>query len=313
MKFPIVSAALVLAAVPAFSHAQLTGVSNPDPVAITATPDEDATPKRVPMKPAAGIPAAAPAVPTSKSGEVYGTYVPYRAAGSPVAAVKSTYNPDSDIVTSVDRTPETPASDAGIVTSVTERDGEIREGTLLRVRIRMELSTTTTVEGSPFTAELTEAVEKNGRVILPVGAVLEGNVTRVRSGKRISGAAMMHLEPRSVALPDGTLYLLHAQLIDTSSDNNTRVGSEGNLIRRDHAKETLAVVGGVTGAGAIAGGLIGGGIGAAVGAGIGAGAGTIVWLKQDRQATLPQDSLLVFSLTTPMEIRPLRASNGGGQ
>ncbi|MCU1321530.1 MAG: hypothetical protein JWM43_1179 [Acidobacteriaceae bacterium] len=313
MKFPIVSAALVLAAVPAFSHAQLTGVSNPDPVAITATPDEDATPKRVPMKPAAGTPAAAPAVSASGSGETYGTYVPYRAAGSPVSATKSADNPDSDIVTSVDRTPEAPASDAGIVTSVTERDGEIREGTLLRVRIRKELSTTTTVEGSPFTAELTEAVEKNGRVILPVGAVLEGNVTRVRSGKRISGAAMMHLEPRSVTLPDGTLYLLHAQLIDTSSDNNTRVGSEGNLIRRDHAKETLAVVGGVTGAGAIAGGLIGGGIGAAVGAGIGAGAGTIVWLKQDRQATLPQDSLLVFSLTTPMEIRPLRASNGGGQ
>jgi hypothetical protein len=116
-----------------------------------------------------------------------------------------------------------------------------------------------------------------------------------------------------VTLPDGTQYILHAQLIDTSADNNTRVGSEGTLLRRDHAKETLAVVGGVTGAGAIAGAVIGGGVGAIVGAGIGAGAGTIVWLKQDRQATLPQDSLLIFSLTTPMLLKPLHVGTIGGQ
>jgi hypothetical protein len=84
-----------------------------------------------------------------------------------------------------------------------------------------------------------------------------------------------------------------------------KIGSEGDVVRRDHPKETMVVVGGVTGAGAVAGAMIGGGVGAAVGAGIGAGAGTIMWLKQDRQATLPEKSLLVFSLTTPMELKPL--------
>ncbi len=59
-------------------------------------------------------------------------------------------------------------------------------------------------------------------------------------------------------------------------------------------------MGGVTGAGAAAGAMIGGGVGAAVGAGIGAGVSTVIWLKQDRQATLPKDVTLVFSLTTPM-------------
>jgi hypothetical protein len=314
MKLPILSAAIVLASVPALSYGQTTGVSNPDPVVISTTPDEAPAPKRVPMKPAAGTPATAP----TPSGEVYGAYVPYRAPGAtaPVTMSKTAFDPDANIVTSVDPAKPEPDSkdiDAGIVTSVPEREGEIREGTLLKARIRKELSTTTTVEGSDFTAELTEAVEKNGHVILPVGAMLGGRVTRVRSGKRISGAAMMHLEPYSVTLPDGTQYILHAQLIDTSADHNTRVGSEGNLIRRDHAKETLAVVGGVTGAGAIAGGVVGGGVGALVGAGIGAGAGTIVWLKQDRQATLPQDSLLVFSLTMPMAIKPLHVGSMGGQ
>ena len=311
MKLPILSAAFVLAAVPAFSYSQTTGVSNPEQVNITTTPDEAPAPKQAPKKPAAGTPVAAQA----GSGEVYGAYVPYHAPGSPTVG-KTAFDPDANIVTSVDQTPSSVESkdlDAGIVTSVPEREGEIREGTLLKARIKKELSTTTTVEGSDFTAELTEAVEKNGRVILPVGALLEGRVTRVRSGKRISGSAMMHLEPHSVTLPDGTQYILHAQLIDTSSDNNTRVGSEGNLIRRDHAKETLAVVGGVTGAGAVAGGVMGGGVGALVGAGIGAGAGTLVWLKQDRQATLPQNSLLIFSLTMPMVIKPLHVGTMGGQ
>ena len=46
-------------------------------------------------------------------------------------------------------------------------------------------------------------------------------------------------------------------------------------------------------------------------AGIGAGVGTIIWLKQDRQAELPKDLGLVFSLTEPMSITPLGVASGG--
>jgi hypothetical protein len=318
MKLSIVRAAFVLSALPAMqtgiAFAQLSGVSTPDQTEIKATPE---TPVRRPLvKPAAGIPAAGPTAPAN--GEVYGAYVPYRAAGSAPTVTRAAFDPDANIVTTnsldpVQTSEELRMQDVGIVTSVAERDGEVREGTLVKVRTKRELSTLTTVEGTDFSAELTEDVMKEGRVILPVGSILEGRVTQIHSGRRISGAAMMHLEPHSVTLPDGTQYILHAQLIDTSADNNTRVGSEGTLLRRDHAKETLAVVGGVTGAGAVAGALVGGGVGAIVGAGIGAGAGTIVWLKQDRQATLPQDSLLVFSLTTPMLLKPLHVGTLGGQ
>ena len=44
-------------------------------------------------------------------------------------------------------------------------------------------------------AELTAPVMKSGRVILPVGAVLQGRVTEVHGGRMISGAAMMRLDP----------------------------------------------------------------------------------------------------------------------
>jgi hypothetical protein len=276
------AAALAFAALPL--AAQNTGVSNPDPVTIDAT--SDAAP--------AAAKAAAPAKPSAAKTapeEAYGAYVPYKGA-APVTAPQVVL---ADV-------------DAQIVTSVPERDGEINEGTLLRVRMREQLSTSATEPGAKFTGEIMEAVMNNGRVIIPIGSVMEGQVTEVHSGKRISGAASLHLEPRSVTLPDGTVYVIHAQLIDTPL-SNFNVDREGTLKRRDRAKETLAVAALTTGGGAVAGAMLGGGVGALVGAGVGAGATTVMWLKQERQATLVKDSRLVFSLTTPLILKPIHSAS----
>ena len=285
-------------AVPAFAQDARTGVSNPEPVIINAQPDETVTVKVAPAKPSAAIPAGSAGLAARSSGasrgvaagEVYGPYVPYRGAGAASGDGASLTDGDAD---------------GAIVTSVEEHPGEVREGTLLRARIKQGLSTVSTAPGSRFTAELAEAVEKDGRVVLPAGALIEGKVTGVHGGRRISGAATLHLQAKSVVLPDGTHYVIHAQLIDTDQTAHTKVDREGTLVRRDHPKEALAAMGLATGGAAVAGGMIGGGVGAAVGAGIGAGAGTIVWLKQDRQAVLPQDSLLVFSLTEAMPLMPV--------
>jgi hypothetical protein len=166
------------------------------------------------------------------------------------------------------------------------------------------LSTASTMPGTKFTAQIVEPVEKDGRVIIPIGSILDGQVTEVHGGRRISGRAALHLEPRSITLPDGTHYIVHAQLIDTSRSDFS-VDGEGTLKRKDHPKETLAVMSLATGSSAVAGAMIGGGVGAVVGAGLGAGVSTYIWLKQDRQATLKKDSALVFSLTTPMILTPI--------
>ncbi len=289
MKLHLTTAALVIAAVPALAQSTMTGVSNPEPAIITTSDDTATTPKPSAAKPSAATPAPA--------GEVYGPYVPYT-------------GPKSAGTTSVvAATEDTPVSnpDAQIVLTVPEREGELREGTVLRAQIRETLSTKTTVRGSRFTAEVVDPVEKGGRVIIPVGSVIEGQVTDVHGGRRITGAADLHLEPRSVTLPDGTHYVLHAQVIDTSK-SELKVDGEGTLVRRGHGKETLAVISLATGGGAVAGAMIGGGVGAIVGASIGAGISTVVWLKEDRQATLQKDAQLVFSLTSPMILKPL--SNG---
>lgn len=285
MTFRITTAVLLLAAAPGF--AQMTGVSHPDPSVITS---DEATPaaRQLTPKPSAAMPATAAPATT----EVYGAYVPYtgpKAAGTPMAThAMPVENPE----------------DAMIVVDVPERPGELREGTLLRTRIQDTLSTSTTLPGMRFTAEVTEPIMRDGRVIIPVGSILNGQVTEVRGGRRIGGAALLHLETRDVTLPDGTHYIVHAQVVGTGpSDFN--ITDEGTLKKKDHMKQTLLVAGGVTGASAVTGAVIGGGVGAAVGAGIGAGVSTVLWLKQDRQATLEKDMTLVFSLTTPMILTPL--------
>jgi len=297
MKVQLTAAAFVIATLPALGYSQMTGVSHPDETDIStseqAQPTPVLTPRTPAAKPAAGTPAAAPAV-------TYGPYVPYtgpKVAGTTAAPTAADYE-------TADEALPDGSADGKIVTSVPDVPGQLREGTLLQTRMLEELSTSTTAPGSRFTAEIMAPVEKDGRVIVPIGSILEGQVTDVHEGHRITGAASMHLETRDILLPDGTKYVVHAQLTDTSrSDFN--VNNEGTLKRRDNRKQEAGILALTTGSGAAAGAMVGGGVGALVGAGLGAGVSTIMWSKADRQATLPKDVRLTFSLTTPMMITPL--------
>jgi hypothetical protein len=318
-----IAAACLVAAMPAWaqdSAAQRSGVSRPSSAPITTDAPDSSAPDSsapAPVKPSAAI----PATPST----TYGPYIPYRAAdaaepNTPPPASKP-YDPDANIVTTAsaglaDRRILTGATDsngkvdedAGIVTYVPSRPGEIPEGSLVKVRLREQLSTLTTRPGTKFTAEVSVPVMRDGQVVVPAGSMLEGRVTWVRGGKRIGGQAAIHLEPRSVTLPDGTEYMLRARAIDTDSWENTKVDSEGTIMRSENKKRNLGVMSLTTGSGLAAGAMIAGPAGALVGAGVGAGVSTVVWLKQDRQAELPKDLQIIFSLTEPMSVTPATAA-----
>jgi len=316
-----IMAACTLAATMAFAQNawaqdQLTGVSHPpDPSTIVADPAD--TPN-APAKPSAAVPADQPA--STPSTTVYKPYVPYKPSAADAATAAKPFDPDANIVTEATAGradhrvlseaatgPSTNPADAGLVTYVPSRPGEIPDGTLVKVKLRESLSTLTTKPGTRFTAEVSEPVVRDGRVIVPVGAVLEGRVTWLRGGKRIGGPAAIHLEPRTVTLPDGAEYILRARVIDTDRWNTTKVDREGTILRSEHGKGTAAAMSLATGGGMAAGAIMGGVPGALIGAGVGAGVGTVVWLKQDRQAILPRDFGLVFSLTEPMSVTPASA------
>ena len=307
-----------------------TGVSRPDSAAITVTPYSDrrrgqqrarAQPAP-PAKPSAAVPAAAPATnPSAALNRRTAAAKPMPTADSEGIAASGKdaagFDPDATIVTEetagrADRLlqSETAAKenpDAGIVTRVPSRPGEVPDGTLVKVKLMEELSTLTTKPGTSFSAEVSEPVLRDGQVVVPVGALLEGRVTWVREGKRVGAAAAIHLEARTVTLPDGSRYMLRARVIDTDSWDDTKVDGEGTILRKDHPKAmdamtTLSTVGGMA-----AGAAMGGVPGAVIGAGLGAGVSTTVWMRQDRQADLPKDLGVVFCLTEPMRVTPMSA------
>jgi cytochrome b len=300
-----------------------TGISNPDPVVITETPYNDNTDSidsLPPAKPSAATPKPAPAAtPTPKPAPAFAPMA--ATATHPNAAVKSTdvsaFDPDANIVTeetagradrllvSGTQTEVKHYQDESIVTRVPSRPGEVPDGTLIKVKLMEELSTLTAVPGSNFSAELTEPVMRDGQVVVPAGALLEGHITLVRQGMRIGPSAALHLVAETVTLPDGSQYALDARVIDTDSWNDTKVDHEGTILRKDHGKATAATVSLSAGGGMAAGAIVGGLPGALIGAGVGVGVSTVVWMRQDRQADLPQGLGVVFCLTEPMRTTPM--------
>ena len=303
------TATLMIAAVPGFAQTERTGTSNPDASIVTASPE---TPAAAPAKPSA-------AIVSSTEGSREGLEpVPVTSAGitayaTPVLTRRTEPQQPAETSPAIEtaRRPLTAGApsdiDAGIVTYVPSRPNEIPEGAILRVRMISSLSTRTTKAGTSFSSEVTEPLLRDGKVIIPVGALVDGQVTTVRGGRRIGGAAQIHLEPRTVTLPDGSHYVLHARVIDTDGYSRTRVDSEGTIVRRDHVKGTMAVFALTTGSAAAAGAVFGGAPGALIGAGVGAGLSAVWWLKQDHQTELNKQTAIVFCLSAPLMTTPLSA------
>lgn len=195
--------------------------------------------------------------------------------------------------------------DAEIVLTVPSKPNQLPEGTTLRVLLDEQLSTTTTLPGSPFSARIAANVTKDGRVVIPMGATVIGRVLSVSEGRRFLGAASIRLRPDEIDLPDGTRYFLHAEVYDIGNRNNTKTDNEGNVVSKDNGKRTFAEGALVSGGTAAAGAMIAGVPGALIGAAAGAGFVTAHWLLENHQAVLPKNSEVVFGLTEPMSLVPL--------
>ena len=164
-------------------------------------------------------------------------------------------------------------------------------GTALMVRLDTTLATFSTRVGDQFQAKVTQAVVVNGNTLIPVGATVEGRVTKVSEPRRISGKPTIGILPEAVILPSGERYYLDATLIDTSI-HGTDVSSEGQFKGQGHDKRDLLETGGGTAGGMLIGGLIGGAVGAT--------ATTVHWLAKHRSATMPAGTELTLELNRPM-------------
>ena len=133
------------------------------------------------------------------------------------------------------------------------------------------LSTSSAREGDRFTLTVREPS-------VFAGAIIEGRVSRVRPGGRISGRSELMLDFERIRLRDGRTAEFDAEIegVRASGGEDVRVDNEGaGSVQEDDSRTSRTTERAAIGAavGAIIGAISGGGKGAAIGAVIGAGAG----------------------------------------
>jgi hypothetical protein len=262
-----------------------SGVSHPPSDDTIKTDEDDAPPSANPPapKPSAATPMPAATFPPPVAATP--------AAPSTTPLARRVWDPDDDIVSVVPSNPN-----------------ELASGTNIRVRLSQDLSTADTRRGDAFRAVVDHDVYKDGRLIIPVGAEMRGQIVQVTQGHHIGLRATLRLRPETIMLPDGTSYHIDAQAVESKAPG-TRTDQEGGIQTSPHYKKDAIEYGAGAGIGAIAGGEIAGPVGAGVGSVVGASAVTAHMLMgRPDAANLPQGSILVFSLTEPMALTPTRAT-----
>jgi hypothetical protein len=144
----------------------------------------------------------------------------------------------------------------------------VPNGTEIVAVLNNDLSTQNAREGDRFTMTVRSPGQFDG-------ATLEGTVSSIDRGGRISGRSQMTLDFDTIRLRNGQSYRFAGILetVRTPSGDVVRVDNEGAVRDSDQTKTTVQRTAIGTAVGAIIGAIAGGGKGAAIGAVIGAGAG----------------------------------------
>lgn len=307
MNRPILGCAFLLMAAAALGAQQASpyeGTSNPPPDdTITTSGQAQAKP------PAAHRMAPVPA-PEASQTQAQPAAQP---AGQATAQASSASDPDGDIVTVAPAPGEpvltarsrTADPDGDIVHPEAARPGEVPEGATIRVELLDRLSTVSSERGDPFRSKVASDVVQGDLVLIPAGTEIDGRVTEVSSG-HAGGRGSMRLRPETMILPDGTKYQLRADLSGTPGARS-KVDAEGEVLPASRMKRDSVEYGGAVGAGATTGAIVGGPVGAVTGGLIGAGVVTAHLLVSHPQATLESGTVLIFTLSEPLQMTPAPA------
>jgi hypothetical protein len=177
-------------------------------------------------------------------------------------------------------------------------------GTAFKVKLENTLSTFSSKEGDAFSGRVAQDVILDGKTILPIGATVQGRVTKVNEPRRIAGKPTIGIFPEAIVLPNGERYMLNAAMVDTSLRNGTDVNTEGQFKGEGIDGRDLTEIGMGTGGGMLIGGLAAGGKGLVIGGAVGATLTVAHWLGKKRSAVLPSGTELLMELSRPLAMTP---------
>lgn len=297
----VASATVALVAQQGSQSSQYSGTSSPPP------DDSIIIEPEVQAKPPAGHPMDAQPAPQGMPTQPVQTYNP----APPVNRAMTTGTDDGIVQVAPPTTPGQPMlatrdaidPDGDIVHPAPLGPGELRQGTMIRVRLMNDLSSNFTEQGQPFRSRVATDVMEGGVVLIPAGSEISGRVVDVSTG-HFAGHGTLMLKPEQVTLPTGATYKLHA-MVTSAPGTHTKVAAEG-VIGPDSRKKRAGIeYGGAVGTGLVAGAYLGGPVGALAGGLVGAGVVTTHLLVSHPQVHLEQGDVLMLTLTQQMHLDPL--------
>jgi hypothetical protein len=263
---------LLLAAGCAFPLAAQDAGPMPPPPA--ASPASQATTQKTP-DPSAGAPASA-------------------AAAAPAPAGPSAAGPAAPSANGTTPNPSAPASAGAPVAPAATPAAKIMvpAGTHIPLVLHNAVSTRSARPGDPVYFETLFPVMIDGKVVIPAGSYVSGEVTESKRPGRVKGRGELMIKLTTMILPNAYMVNLNAVPGGVGTGGNETTDSEGKIIGDSEKGHDIGTIAKTTAAGAGIGGLAtrtgsGVGIGAAAGAAVGLAA---VLLTRGPDAEMPRGS-----------------------
>lgn len=164
----------------------------------------------------------------------------------------------------------------------------VTAGETIDIEFRQTLSSHTSQVGQPFKVRVTQPVQVGGKVAIPAGASIHGEVLEAEPAKKIGGRARLALDFRSLTLANGATYPIEAVF---SQAGKSQTGKDA------------AIIGGATLGGAILGKQVGGDTGTIIGAVAGGIGGAFAAKKtKGKPVEVPAGTMMILELTQPVTI-----------
>jgi hypothetical protein len=182
--------------------------------------------------------------------------------------------------------PDNPSPGAAVETKPT--NVTIPPGTRLSVRTIDAIDSSSSHVGDRFQAVLEEPLASQGRILVPIDALVYGRLTESKESGTFAGKSQLRLELTGIVVNGKTVPV---------------VTGEYEAIGKSRGASTAKRTVGGAALGALIGAVADGGHGAAIGAGVGAGAGAAseIIIGGD-EVRVPSETLLDFTLQADLSI-----------
>jgi len=209
-----------------------------------------------------------------------------------------------------DQTAPPPAPAAGEVpagSAVKPQQVLVPAGTRLPLVLHNGISTRSAHPGDAVYLETLFPILLDGRIVIPAGSYVSGEITEAKRPGRVKGRGEIMLRLTTLILPNGYSVSFLATPNDASSGDADDVNKEGKITGPSNKAGDVGTMVKTTGAGAGIGAIAGGGKGAGIGAGAGAALGlATILFTRGPELQLPRGSTLDVTLDRPLYLDAAR-------